>query len=173
MVLGFLAPIWEGNVPWLLCQTRAVEEAAEGKLGKRGQCLLYAKESLFSTQVSCVAQMCSWKNYWVPTAVLVRLFSAGALVSVKQLKMPTHLLQLLEGCEGSLMLKLNLQPCVSKSCYSSFVGGKKNPKWDERSLTTRKFISAAVELWHFLVTPLKVMCCSGHQLGIETISGLS
>lgn len=47
------------------------------------------------------------------TAVSVRLFSAGALVSVKQLKKPTHMLQLLKGCEGNLNFKLNLQPCVS------------------------------------------------------------
>lgn len=41
VVLRWLAPFWEGNVPWLLCQERAVEETAEGKLGARGESSLH------------------------------------------------------------------------------------------------------------------------------------
>lgn len=136
MGLGFLAPLWEGNVSWLLCQARAVEEAAAGKLGKRGQCLLFARESLFSQQVSSGTQMCSWKKYWMSTAV-----SDSAVLEPLSVWNNLKCLHI-TASEGEFEVKAEPGAVcqLARAVTAVLWKKKKNPKWDERRPTAREFL---------------------------------
>ena len=44
---GSLAPFWEGHVPWLLLQERAVEETEVAELGQRGELSSFLSVCMF------------------------------------------------------------------------------------------------------------------------------
>lgn len=153
MVLGLLASFWEGNVSWLLCQERAVEEAEAGKLGERGQCLFDARGSCFSKHfVWHLAVLL--ENILSENVECLRLCFVRTFFSVKcwlDLKcVHRSELQLPEGHEGNLdgwiWWVLNLQPpfqLVQGCCssFSKFWSGMGRDEWAESSS------SAVVKLW--------------------------